>query len=240
MWKYNESDVARMVSLSKELGSMRKAAKVIGCSYQTVIDYCKKAGFHLPSSAEKSATNKSIVVDGIRFTWSTKGYYRGKTNHGRETLARYMYRKIHGTEMPMYYNIIFKDGNKDNYVLDNIEFKSLSECKQIYCKEHLEEQVAKLDKGRDNFIELCKEKPHFRRRAVARMWRTRRTNDPDNLFAAKGAETKRRNAEERGYFFTTEQKARMSEAHKGKTKESMKQHALGNEMAAIRRKMGMA
>lgn len=69
---------------------------------------------------------------------------------------------------------------------------------------------------------------------------TRRRNDPDNLSAKKAALTKRKNAEERGYYYTEETRARMSFAKKGKKKETLKMISLGNEMDAIRKKMGIA
>ena len=130
--------------------------------------------------------------------------------------------------------------NPDNYSIDNIEFKSLEECKRLYCNEHFEEQVEKLNRGRENFIQTCKRNPLIRKRTLMRAVNTRRRNDPDNLYAKKAAITKRKNAEERGYYYTEETRARMSIAKKGKKKETLKMISLGNEMAAIRKKMGIA
>ena len=55
----------------------------------------------------------------------------------------------------------------------------------------------------------------------------------------KGAQTRRRNAEERGFFYTPEQIEHLSAAHNGITKAVRLQHKREAEKAAVRAKMGM-
>ena len=127
MKHYSESDIDEMVFLAQKLGSYRKAAKEFGCSYQTVIDWGHKRGLHIISTAEKSKNSKKKIIDGINFLFhrdTYRGYYEGK----RISLSDYMYRKTHdGQPKPKNLVIAFKDGNKENYSLSNIEFITNSE-----------------------------------------------------------------------------------------------------------------
>jgi hypothetical protein len=55
----------------------------------------------------------------------------------------------------------------------------------------------------------------------------------------KGAQTRRRNAEERGFFYTPEQRKKLSESHKGLTKAVRLQRKREAEKSAVRAKLGM-
>lgn len=228
-----------MVSLARKLGSARKAGKMLGVSYQTVLDKCHAAGMTFVTAKQKSGRLPSIVVDGFRFT-KTKGYYRGKTDHGREALSQYLYRKLYGTEKPQGICIHFKDGNLDNYALENIEFISVSERMRIEEAKRHDENVRNLDRGRLKFIEMEKKDPRRKQLRVHRQWVTRRKNDLDNLFAMKVVESRRKHAEERGFFYTEEQRKHMSDARKGKKKKELEMIRNENYKASIRRKMGIA
>jgi len=237
--RYTPAQVAEMVSLAWKLGSARKAGKMLGVRHQTVLEKCHAAGMTFVTAKQKSGRLPSIVVDGFRFT-KTKGYYRGKTDHGREALSQYLYRKIYGTEKPGGICIHFKDGKSDNYALENIEFITVSERMRIEEAKRHDENVRNLDRGRLKVIEMEKREPHRKQLRVHRQWVTRRKNDPDNLFAMKVVESRRKHAEERGFFYTEEQRRHMSDARKGKSKKELETIKNENYKASIRRKMGIA
>lgn len=237
--RYTPAQIAKMVSLARKLGSARKAGVQLGVSYQTMLDHCHAAGMTFVSVRQKSERLPCIVVDGFRFTKNKCGY-RAQTGHGRESLSQYLFRKLYGMDKPKGVCIHFKDGNSDNYDLGNIEFISLSERMRIIEAKHHDENVRNLDRARLKFIRMKKKDPHRKQLRVHRQWVTRRKNDPDNLFAMKVTESRRKHAEERGFFFTEEQRKHMSDAHKGKKKKELEMIRNENYKASIRRKMGIA
>ena len=206
--------VEKAARLYKELGSTRKVADELGIDPTTAWNYIKRSGIDMSErNVHKIASsNKTIVVDGITFYWFKRGYYRGVTAPGRrETLSRYMYRKIHGTEKPKWLAIVFKDGNRENYSPDNLDFVSVS----------------------------MMGKPHVMAMKTRRMWATRRRNDPDGEWVEKYKATRRANAEKRGYWFTPEGIENMRKSHLGNTKEVVRAKRMKREQAAIRAKLGM-
>lgn len=239
--KFTEDDIDEMVFLAKKFNSYRKAALEFGCSYQTVADRCHKRGVHIAGPHEICKKKKQLVVDGHTFYWIDKGYYRGSVNGERIMLADYRYRQMFGTQKPKGTVIMFKDGNRDNYAIENLYFITTSEYMKLRNDdpEIHARNIELLDKGREDNIERERKQPWLAKRRGQRTWRTRRINDPDNISAMKGAQTRRRNAEERGFFYTPEQIERLSAAHKGITKAIRLQRKREAEKAAVRAKMGM-
>ena len=236
--------VEKASRLYLELGSTHKVAAELGIDKTTAWSYIKLSGIDMSAmNVHKMASrNKSIVVDGITFYWSKKGYYRGVTAPGRrEMLSSYMYRKIHGTEKPKWLTIVFKEGNRDNYAPENLDFVSASEWARFLSKDEDRHALLcqSLDEGRKVYKDMCEKKPYIKVITARRAWNTRRRNDPDNEWAAKMVETKNRNAEERGFFYTEEQRRHMSDAHKGKTKAVLATMKNETAKAAIRAKLGM-
>lgn len=238
---FTDADIDEMVFLAKKYGSYRRSAKEFGCSYQTVIDHCHERGFHIAGPHERCKKKKQLVIDGHTFYWNDKGYYRGTVNGERIMLADYLYRQIFGTQKPKGTVIMFKDGNRDNYVVDNLYFISTTEFMKRRNSDPaiLAMNRKILEEGRNKNIAMEKQKPWLAKRRGQRTWRTRRINDPDNISAMKGAQTRRRNAEERGFFYTPEQIEHLSAAHKGITKAVRLQRKREAEKAAVRAKMGM-
>ena len=241
MEHYSESDIDEMVSLAKQLGSYRKAAREFGCSYQTVIDWCHKRGLHIISNAEKTQNSKKKIIDGISFIFYRgiwRGYYEGK----RISLSNYMYIKTHdGQPKPKNLVIAFKDGDKENYSTDNIYFITVSEfMKRQNMKEEIHKKNIKLlDDGRKKLKEIEQAKPWIGARRFHRMWVTRRINDPDGKSFIKATETKRARAKERGFWYSKEVLQHMSEIRIGKRRATILIDRREAEKAAIRRKMGM-
>lgn len=236
--------VEKAAELYLELGSTHKVAEELGIDKTTCWNYIKRAGIDMSDKNvhRKSSNNKTIVVDGITFYWSKKGYYRGTTAPGRrEMLSSYMYRKIHGTEKPKWLTIVFKDGNRENYSPDNLDFVTASEWSSLLSndKDRHEELCRLLDEGRKVFKDMCERKPYIKVITARRAWNTRRRNDPDDTWTEKCQATRRANAEKRGYWVTPEGIENMRKAHLGNTKEVVQAKRLEREQAAIRAKLGM-
>lgn len=238
---FTDADIDEMVFLAKKYGSYRRAAKEFGCSYQAVIDHCHERGFHIAGPHERCKSKKHKIVNGYVFYWCKKGYYRGNVGKERLILSDYCYRLKYGQKKPYGLNICFIDGDRENYDLDNLEYVTVSEFMKRRNSDPaiLAMNRKILEDGRNKNIAMEKKKPWLAKRRGQRTWRTRRINDPDNISAMKGAQTRRRNAEERGFFYTPEQIEHLSAAHKGITKAIRLQRKREAEKAAIRAKLGM-
>lgn len=236
--------VEKAARLYLELGSTHKVAAELGIDKTTAWSYIKLSGIDMSARNvhKKASSNKSIVVDGITFYWSKQGYYRGVTAPGRrEMLSSYMYRKIHGTEKPKWLTIVFKDGNRENYAPENLDFVSASEWARLLSKDEDRHALLcqSLDEGRKVYKDMCEKKPYIKVITARRAWNTRRRNDPDDTWTEKCQATRRANAEKRGYWFTPEGIENMRKSHVGNTKEVVRAKRMEREQAAIRNKLGM-
>lgn len=240
-YKFTEEDIDEMVFLANKFNSYRKAAIEFGCSYQALADHCHKRGLHIEGPHDICKKKKQLVVDGHTFYWIDKGYYRGSVNGERIMLADYRYRQMFGTQKPKGTVIMFKDGDHDNYAVDNIYFVSSSEYMKLRNgdPEVHARNVEILNKGRDDTIERERKRPWLAKKRLSRSWATRRERDPEGIGIKKAVETRRKNAEERGYWYTEEQRLHLSLAHKGVTKAVRLQRAHEAEKSAIRAKLGM-
>ena len=239
--KFTEEDIDEMIFLAQKFGSYRKAALEFGCSYQTVADRCHKRGVHIAGPHELCKRKKQLVVDGHTFYWIDKGYYRGSVNGERLMLADYRYRQMFGTQKPKGTVIMFKDGNRGNYAVENLYFISTSEYMKLRNEdpEIHARNIELLNKGREENIARERKRPWLAKKRLARTWSTRRERDPEGLGIKKMVETKRRNAEDRGFWYTEEQRQHFSLANKGITKAVRLQRSRETEKAAIRAKIGM-
>lgn len=239
--KFTEEDIDEMVFLAKKFGSYRKAAIEFGCSYLTLADRCHKRGVHIAGPHELCKKKKQLVIDGHTFYWIDKGYYRGSVNGERLMLADYRYIQMFGTQKPKGTVIMFKDGNRDNYAIENLYFISTSEYMKLRNEdpEIHARNIELLNKGREENIDRERKRPWLAKKRLARSWVTRRERDPEGNGIKKMVETRRRNAEERGYWYTDEQRQHFSLAHKGITKAVRLQRKREAEKAGIRAKMGM-
>ena len=159
--KFTEEDIDEMVFLAKKFNSYRKAAIEFGCSYQTVADRCHKRGVHIAGPHEICKKKKQLVIDGHTFYWIDKGYYRGSVNGERIMLADYRYRQMFGTQKPKGTVIMFKDGNHDNYAIENLYFISTSEYMKLRNEdpEIHARNIEILNKGREENIERERKRP---------------------------------------------------------------------------------
>ena len=234
--------VDKAARLYLELGSTRKVADELGLDPTTCWSYIKRSGIDMSAKnvSKIASKNKTLVVDGITFYWSKKGYYRGVTAPGRrEMLSSYMYRKMYGTEKPKWLTVMFKDGDRENYAPENLEFVSASECAKVRTAERLEDCLKCLEKGRETRKKLYEEKPYLKQLHAKRSWITRRRNDPEGAWVEKCQATKKANAEERGYWFSPEAIENLRKSHIGNTKEVVMMKKRKREQEAVMAKLGM-
>lgn len=236
--------VEKAAELYLELRSTRKVAEELGIDCTTCWSYIRRAGVDTSAKNVRkiASKNKTIVIDGITFYWCPKGFYRGVTAPGRrEMLSSYMYRKIHGTEKPKWLTIVFRDGNRDNYSPDNLDFVTASEWARIKTNEEDRHRqlCEQLDKGREEWAKMCERKPYLKTLTSQRTWRTRRRNDPEDTWIEKCQRKRRENAEKRGYWFSPEGIENMRKAHIGNTMEKVAMKRRQKERDAVMAKLGM-
>lgn len=237
--KYTEKDIDEMVFLAKRLGSYRAAAREFGCSFQCIADHCHKRGLHIESMQDKSKRTRKISINGIVFS-EGNGCWRTCINRERITASDYVWRLTHnGEKKPRDMVARFRNGNSEDYSLDNVYFIKTTEFLHDLTMSRYEENKKVLEDARNEYFANERNNTNLKNRRCSRAWRTRRRNDPDNTFAQKGVASRRANAEIRGYFFTPEQRQKMSEAHKGKTRQDIAIARREAEKAGIRAKLGM-
>ena len=189
-----------------------------------------------PEIRVNQASGKKVVS----FSLATSRRYRDN-NGERIMLADYRYRQMFGTQKPKGTVIMFKDGNHDNYAIENLYFISTSEYMKLRNgdPEIHARNIELLNKGREENIERERKRPWLAKKRLARTWATRRERDPEGTGLKKMVETRRKNAEERGFWYTEEQRQHFSLAHKGISKTVRLQRKHESEKAGIRVKLGM-
>jgi len=237
--KYTESDIDEMVFLARKLGSYRSAAREFGCSYQCIADHCHKRGLHIESMQDKSKRTRKIIINGLVFS-EGNGCWRTCINRERITASDYVWRLTHnGEKKPRDMVAQFRNGNTEDYSLDNVYFVTSSEFLHELTMSRYEENRKVLEDARNEYFAKERNDPNLKNRRCSRAWRTRRRNDPDNTFAQKCVESRRATAESRGYWYTPEQRQRMSDVHKGKSRQYFATARHEAEKAAIRAKLGI-
>ena len=238
--KFTEEKIADILQTARECGSYMQTARECKVNVESVTKYCKANGIVFQTTRDVAEKKKKKVVDGIVFYWQYKGYYWGTVNKERITLAAYMYKKLYGTDKPKGIVVWFKDGNHDNYEVTNLEYISKTEQTRRRNEANPGKFLEWLKTGHKALNEKEKKNPLLKNLRLKRGWATRRKNDPDGESLMRGAQTRKKTCEERGYYFTPEQ---MKEREK-KRKETLKRnHGLSAQTMdfreAIKRKYGI-
>lgn len=100
---------------------------------------------------EETKVEKTIYVDGIKFTLSKKGYYDGYHKRKRLRLHRYIWEK-HNGPIPEGYDVHHIDGNKLNNDISNLIMLTPSEHHKIHANALTEEQKARRDELFANLV----------------------------------------------------------------------------------------
>lgn len=66
--------------------------------------------------------SRGVIWDGRAFYWSDKGYYRpGRTTSARRPLQHFIWEHHYGRKMPPMHEIFFRDRDRHNFEIDNLE-----------------------------------------------------------------------------------------------------------------------
>lgn len=100
-----------------------------GRSRQAVYDVFRTRGYELRSKKMVGLQ----ILDGIKFTRTKGGYLRGTCSDGRRMLMHhYVYEKHTGQRVMPGWNIHHKDGNKENNLIENLEYMTIADHSRIY------------------------------------------------------------------------------------------------------------
>lgn len=237
-----ENKKQEIIDAAIRLQSGRAAAREFGISYSTVYYFMAQMGIHFPSSKEIAKKKNDFVEhNGMTFFWSKAGGYRGNKDGVRYNLSDILYREKFGTERPKNTVMDFADGNRKNISLDNIRFLTRAEKAIEQYNNDPEKQKKWLLEGSKKIHEIERRKPWLASRRSKRAWSARRENDPENDWAKKMVESKRKRFEETGSFFKNPEAARrnMSKAHVGLTREKIAKNKAMADRRAIAQKLGI-
>lgn len=128
----NNDIVKAMYAMYLTGKSIEDVAKVYRKTRQAAYDQFKARGFKLRSKQMKGLQ----VLDGIKFTLMKSGYLRGSVpGRGRMTMHKYLWEKHRG-EVPPGHNLHFKDGNRENVSLENLECLPIAEINRRFNPHH--------------------------------------------------------------------------------------------------------
>lgn len=74
----------------------------------------------------RKPTGDVLIYNGQRYTWSIKGYWRSTCSNDRHNLTRLIWETHHG-EIPPGHKVIYKDGNRFNVSIENLDCLSHSD-----------------------------------------------------------------------------------------------------------------
>lgn len=121
----NNDLVAAMYALYASGKSLREVGVVYKRTRQAVYDVFRTRGYQLRSPH----LHEYRIIDGIKFTSSYevdgKRYWRS-TKEPRELLSHYLWKKHNGL-IPEGYGIHYKDGDRHNCVIENLEMLTIAE-----------------------------------------------------------------------------------------------------------------
>ena len=196
--------------------SCRSIAREIGINYQSVLDYAHKNGFSVRPPSSKR-TNEYIEYNGLKYCWSQQGYWRCTTGN-RDNLAHVIYKEYHPeAKFCNGETIHFVNGDKKDFTKENLVMVTRQEQANLYLRGTDEKRLFTKAMGIAGLaaIRIAElNDPSLRERRI-RKAQNSFTTEKRKETAKKVWETRRKNAEIKGFYFTPEQRKRMSEAHLG-------------------------
>lgn len=113
--------------------SIAGVAKIYKRSRQAVWDLFRTRGYPLRSKKRKGFTG----IDGIWFTETKGGYLRGTVGKRRILAHHYVWERAHGGErVPEGYVLTFRDGNKRNVTIKNLELVPKKDMSRRFNPQH--------------------------------------------------------------------------------------------------------
>lgn len=120
--------IAAMYATYSDGKSLAQIAKIYNKSRQAVYDTFRSRGYILRSKPCRELT----IIDDIKWTWHSKGGMRGTLPDGRRVLLHhYLWEKQNGA-IPTGMHLHFKNGDKRDCALGNLELLSIGEINKKY------------------------------------------------------------------------------------------------------------
>lgn len=125
----NNFKVGEMYDCYKDGMSLATIAKLYSCTRQAVYDVFRSRGFPLRRKKLKGAR----IIAGVRYTYDGQGYLRG-TKAGRRVYAHKEIWKAANGEIPATHVLHFKDDDKENVAIENLELVEKSKMHKVFKK----------------------------------------------------------------------------------------------------------
>lgn len=195
-----------------------KTASKFGVNRSYVLQCCKEFNVSLiPSPHER--INEHIEYDGHNWSWK-KGSWICTANKVRESgeynLGKVLWKKFHGEYPDARHDVRFIDGNRYNLNKSNLKLLTKSEAQLLRLKNPMTKAMFYASGCYGLMLNAIMEAqdPSKGKKRGKKAAATRKSRYPN--LGKKVAESRKRKAEERGFYFSEEARKRMSEAHKGK------------------------
>jgi len=108
--------------------SFRDIARLVGKSHQVVAQILKARKVESrPDMPGRHPKRETIEYLGLRYTWTTKGYWRCTQFADRHNLSVRIWEDANGKKVPKDWTTFFKDGNRFNLAVENIGCTSKSD-----------------------------------------------------------------------------------------------------------------
>lgn len=196
-----------------------RAAELFGVSRNYVSTLCAENGLKMcPRPHDR--LGEHVEYEGHNFSWK-KGSWICTSSRVRATgeynLTRILWKKYYGVYPGPGYDIRYKDGDKYNLTKNNLVLVTKSEAQKIRLKDPFYRAVATasaiMGLLQNNIMETLD--PDKKKRRIRKAMESRKPKQGEII--RKAVETRRRRAEERGYYYDDETIQKMRESHKGKT-----------------------
>lgn len=221
--KYSDEKRKEIADHAAKNGNKLETGRVYGVSRNYVYECCKEFRPDCIGESGLKDDVPHVMYEGYIFSYKKRCWICTSSKvrvTGKYNLAKIIYEKAYGEYPDKHFDVVPKDGNIYNLAPENLVKRSKSESQRIRMQDPIRyaNSIANTTYGRLKNIIAEKLDPSKMKARMDKSNRTKKERYAPHEIGRKIVETKRRNAEARGYWYTPEQRKRMSEAHVGKTK----------------------
>lgn len=211
-----ESQKDEIIDFVKRKRNRTLAAQHFGVSRNYVVELCKNRGLEMAKRPHERL-GEHVEYDGHNWSWK-KGSWVCTSSKVRKTkecvLTKVIWKKHYGEYPGPEYDIRFKDGDRYNLDIDNLMKVTKSEAQKIRLQDPLTKALATAS-GIMGLLQVKINEaidPSRKAERCAKAAKTRQERHPD--LQKKMWETRRRNAAERGFYYSPETRRKMSESRR--------------------------
>lgn len=207
--------IARAV---KATGNKSHVANRFKVSRNYVIQVCKE--FKVASGpSPHERLGEHVEYGGHNWSWKKGSWICTSSKvraSGKYNLGKVLWEKYHGEYPDRRHDVRFKDGDRYNLKKSNLVKLTKSEAQVLRMKEPMYKAMAYASGCMGLLMNAVSEviDPMKKADRISKAVKTRKERHPD--IGKKAWETRKKRAEERGYYFTEETRRKMSESHRGK------------------------